>query len=95
MNAETPRIYVACLAAYNNGHLHGRWIDCDNDADEIHVEIKDILKSSPIPNAEEWAIHDFDGFGALRIREYDPIDTISQIASAIKEHGEIITHILE
>ena len=22
-----PRIYVACLAAYNNGHLHGAWID--------------------------------------------------------------------
>ncbi|HCJ18704.1 MAG TPA: antirestriction protein ArdA, partial [Hyphomonas sp.] len=21
-----PRIYVACLAAYNNGCLHGRWI---------------------------------------------------------------------
>jgi antirestriction protein len=22
-----PRIYVACLAAYNNGNLHGAWID--------------------------------------------------------------------
>ena len=22
-----PRIYVACLAAYNNGILHGAWID--------------------------------------------------------------------
>jgi Antirestriction protein (ArdA) len=22
-----PRIYVACLAAYNNGYLHGAWID--------------------------------------------------------------------
>lgn len=26
---DGPRIYVACLAAYNNGHLHGRWIDAD------------------------------------------------------------------
>ncbi|WP_163535891.1 antirestriction protein ArdA, partial [Klebsiella pneumoniae] len=26
-NAATnsPRIYVACLAAYNNGYLHGAW----------------------------------------------------------------------
>jgi hypothetical protein len=24
---DRPRIYVACLAAYNNGCLHGRWID--------------------------------------------------------------------
>ena len=36
----TPSIYVACLAAYNNGHLHGKWIDVDGDADEIHVLIK-------------------------------------------------------
>ena len=25
--SERPRIYVACLAAYNNACLHGRWID--------------------------------------------------------------------
>jgi Antirestriction protein (ArdA) len=24
---EEYRIYVACLAAYNNGYLHGKWID--------------------------------------------------------------------
>ena len=24
---EQPRIYVACLAAYNNGILHGAWIE--------------------------------------------------------------------
>jgi hypothetical protein len=22
----TPKIYVACLAAYNNGILHGQWM---------------------------------------------------------------------
>ncbi|WP_426033321.1 antirestriction protein ArdA, partial [Caulobacter sp. DWP3-1-3b2] len=27
-----PRIYVACLAAYNNGWLHGVWIDVEDDA---------------------------------------------------------------
>ena len=25
------RIYVACLASYNNGHLHGRWIDAERE----------------------------------------------------------------
>lgn len=24
-----PRIYAACLAAYNSGYLHGAWIDAD------------------------------------------------------------------
>jgi len=26
LTPDPIRIYVACLAAYNNGHLHGRWI---------------------------------------------------------------------
>lgn len=26
------RIYVACLASYNNGVLHGKWIDATADA---------------------------------------------------------------
>ena len=59
----TPRIYVACLAAYNNGELHGAWIDADQDADAIREEIAVILTTSPEPNAEEWAIHDYEGFG--------------------------------
>ncbi|MAT51155.1 MAG: antirestriction protein [Porticoccaceae bacterium] len=42
-----PRIYVGCLAAYNNGKLHGEWIDADQDADDIREEIREILQSSP------------------------------------------------
>ena len=35
---DQPRIYVACLAAYNNGCLHGRWIDATTP-DEIRREV--------------------------------------------------------
>ena len=35
----TPRIYVASLSDYNAGHLHGRWIDADQDPDAIREEI--------------------------------------------------------
>jgi len=38
-NKSEPKIYVACLAAYNNGILHGRWIDANQDADTIRDEI--------------------------------------------------------
>jgi antirestriction protein len=48
----TPRIYVACLAAYNNGELHGEWIDADQSADAIRKEINKMLATSPEPNAE-------------------------------------------
>lgn len=49
-----PRIYVACLAADNNGYLHGEWIDVNQDSDSLYADIKNILTSSPIPDAEEW-----------------------------------------
>lgn len=46
------RIYVACLAAYNNGFLHGRWIDATADADEMQEEISAMLRASPCPNVQ-------------------------------------------
>lgn len=61
------RIYAACLAAYNSGRLYGVWIDCDGkDADEIMEEITAMIAASPEPDAEEWAIHDFEAPEALR-----------------------------
>lgn len=59
---DTPRIYVACLASYNAGILHGRWIDA-TDAEVIHEGIEDMLSESQEPIPEEWAIHDYEGFG--------------------------------
>ena len=81
------RIYVACLAAYNNGILHGAWIDADQDADTIGWAIWDMLKASPIDGAEEWAIHDFVGFGRVSISEYEGIEAVAAKASFIAEHG--------
>lgn len=57
------QIYVACLASYNNGVLHGRWINASSDVEAMAKEIDSMLKESPIANAEEWAIHDSEGLG--------------------------------
>lgn len=53
---DRPRIYVACLAAYNNGRLHGCWIDT-TDPHEVWQQVREMLAASPEPDAEEWAIH--------------------------------------
>lgn len=45
-----PRIYVACLASYNNGVLHGRWIDASADVADMWPEINAILRESKFPN---------------------------------------------
>lgn len=52
-----PRIYVACLAAYNNGRLHGAWIDAAQGEDHVWACVRKMLAASPDPHAEEWAIH--------------------------------------
>ena len=83
------RIYVACLAAYNSGHLHGRWIDANQEADAIRTEITAMLKASPIPGAEEWAIHDYEGFEGARISEYASFETVCALADFITEHGSL------
>ncbi|MCP3017438.1 antirestriction protein ArdA [Cupriavidus basilensis] len=47
------RIYVACLASYNNGVLHGAWIYTEGkDADDLQDEVNKILRSSRYPNVE-------------------------------------------
>jgi len=44
------RIYIACLASYNNGEPHGRWIDASSDVDVMQDEVNLILAASPYPN---------------------------------------------
>lgn len=83
------RIYVACLAAYNNGTLHGRWINANQDAWEIWEEVSAMLKDSPIEGAEEWAIHDYDGFEGVSISEWEGFERVSEIAAFIAEHGQL------
>jgi antirestriction protein len=84
----TPRIYVACLAAYNNGFLHGTWIDANQEAEAIYDAIKDMLAQSPIAGAEEFAIHDYEGFCGLRLSESEDIAKVAEMAALIEEHGE-------
>ena len=38
--------------------------------------------------AEEWAIHDYDGFGELRLDENEALSTIARVAGGIREHGD-------
>jgi antirestriction protein len=91
--AIEPRIYVADLAAYNNGVLHGTWIDASKDEAEIHDAITGMLQASPTDRlAEEWAIHDYEGFNGLRLSEYEALGHVSKVAKGVKEHGLAFAH---
>lgn len=83
------RIYAACLAAYNNGILHGCWINAHQEPEDIYSAIGEMLRASPIQDAEEWAIHDYEGFEGLYIAEYQGIEQVAEFAEFIAEHGEL------
>lgn len=93
-NAEYPRIYVASLADYNAGRLHGRWIDANQTADAIHEEIAEMLAESKEPIAEDYAIHDYEYFGDLHLSEYEGIDQVAEAAYQIVEHGPVFASLL-
>ncbi|MGB2756335.1 MAG: antirestriction protein ArdA [Acidimicrobiia bacterium] len=92
LDGLAPRIYVASLSDYNAGRLHGTWIDADDEPDDVHGAISDMLAASVEAGAEEYAIHDYEGFGAYQPHEYEPIDTVNKIARGIRDHGAAYAH---
>lgn len=97
---DTPlRIYVASLSDYNNGILHGVHIDLDEDTeiDEVWEQIRAMLKASPVTKkygdiAEEWALHDSEGFHPWNHGEYESIENMVKAAHLIAKKGRAAAH---
>ena len=88
------RIYVACLAAYNNGHLHGEWINVTDEA-SIWEAVQAMLFASPIEeDTEEWAIHDYEGFEGAEVGEYYSFANVVELADYIRERGALGAQVL-
>ncbi len=47
---SNDRFYAACLASYNNGVLHGVWVDASTDVDDMQATIAKMLRESKFPN---------------------------------------------
>jgi len=94
-STDTPRVYVADLAAYNAGKLNGAWIDADQEVDQIRAEIAQMLAASPEPGAEEYAIHDYEGFGPLKLEEYMDMEEVARLGQLISEHGDLFAHVVD
>jgi len=93
--SEEIRIYVADLAAYNNGFLHGVWIDATLDMDDIQEQVSQMLKATPLDEeAEEYAIHDYEGFGAYKVSEYEGLESVHEVACFLEEFGEVAGDVL-
>jgi antirestriction protein len=87
-----PRIYVASLSDYNAGRLHGVWLDADVETETLAHGVRAMLSASPEPSAEEFAIHDYEAFGPLRLGEFESLGSVSRIGRGIAEYGQAFAH---
>ena len=99
MTTTEFRIYVASLMDYNNGILHGRWIDV-TDVETIWEEINKMLEESPSAKeyhekAEEWAVHDYEGFGDVLLGENPDFEKLVEIVEGVEEFGEAFLAFIE
>lgn len=90
MAKDNPRIYVASLSDYVNGVLHGEWIELGEyvTPDEVWEQVRAMLNASPTmlkygDPAEEWALHDYEGFGPIKLGEYPNLNDVVELAQAI------------
>lgn len=54
-----------------------------------------MLKGSPVTDAEEYAIHDYEGFGGIQISEYAGMGTVATLATFVVEHGALGAAVLD
>lgn len=81
-------IYVVCLSSVSQGQHYGVWIDVLEGEEHIEGEIKKLLSESPAADKKEWEIHDYKGFGELKLHEHECISQVIAYAEFIQEHGE-------
>lgn len=80
-----PKIYVSCLASYNNGILHGRWVEASSDVEEMQEEVNAMMRESPMPDAEEWAIHDYEDM-PKSLGEFSGLQAVADYVTFLEEH---------
>lgn len=95
-NDPGPQVYVASLADYNSGILHGAWLDAAVETEQLEDGINRMLRESPASqrygeHAEEWAIHDYQGFGNYHLGEFESLGAVTVLARAIVERGQAIS----
>lgn len=78
------KVYVANLAAYNEGVLKGAWFTLPIDTDEIFQKVFDAheLDEHGQPHGD-YAIHDYEA--PFEIGEYANLDTLNDIAELFED----------
>lgn len=62
-------------------------MNVNQEPDDLLAAERDVMQRSTSPDAEEWAIFDYEGFGPLRLDEYESLETVAKLAQGIAKHG--------
>jgi antirestriction protein len=89
----TPKIYVADLAAYNEGKLVGEWLELTDytSGEEVMEAISELLEKFSKEQGverEEFAIHDYEGFPSDFYSEYMGKEDFDKITTLIQKADE-------
>ena len=91
-----PMAMIVCLASYNEGKIHGKWVDMTQDINEIWDQINNIIKTAPNPRSEEWEILDYDSFYVSnKILRSKSIEELQEIAQIIIDNGIVGSLLLD
>lgn len=84
------KIFLTDLAAYNEGHLVGKWIDLPISNYDWSFALNEVLTEgehiSGSEDHEEWFITDYEA--EFDIDEYSDIDTLNEMATAFNALDE-------
>jgi antirestriction protein len=84
-----PRVYVQPLGAYNAGEVGGAWVEVDSDLNTFQSDIDEVLDAASTADniEEEWAFHDYEGFGGFKVDEYESVANLSRVVELMEEYG--------
>ena len=95
-----PKVYMSCLGCYNEGRVHGMWIDTDelerryektNTPTETPTDRNtDHMVACSRPFHDEWAIHDYDG--VPNIGENPDIEFLIEVMHAMRVGADAFFH---
>ena len=56
---------------------------------DIQAQVFDMFKQSLVHDAEEYAIHDYEGFAGCSVYEYEGLESVHEKEIFVQEHGQL------
>lgn len=78
---DSRRIFLGCMACYNEGCIFGEWLDLNDfrSLEDLNEKAKEIVSKSPCEDGEEYDVQDHEGFHGLLSGMYPSLTEIWNI----------------